>query len=57
MSLRSLVMTAVLLGGFGVAQAADLPQRAPAPAPAVVVAVPVYNWTGIYLGINGGYTF
>jgi outer membrane immunogenic protein len=55
MSLRSLVMTAVLLGGFGVAQAADLPQRAPAPAPAVVVAVPVYNWTGFYIGANGGY--
>ncbi len=55
MSLRSLVMTAVLLGGVGVAQAADLPQRAPAPAPAVVVAVPVYNWTGFYIGANGGY--
>ncbi len=57
MALRSLVMTAALLSGFGAAQAADLPQRAPAPyrAPAVVAPVPVYNWTGFYIGANGGY--
>jgi outer membrane immunogenic protein len=39
----------------GTAAAADLPPR-PAPAPyykAPVVA-PVYNWTGFYIGINGG---
>jgi outer membrane immunogenic protein len=39
----------------GMAAAADLPPR-PAPAPyykAPVVA-PVYNWTGFYIGINGG---
>jgi len=34
------------------AQAADLPRRAPAvKAPAYVA---LYNWTGFYLGINGG---
>jgi outer membrane immunogenic protein len=57
MSLRSLITTAALLSGFGVAQAADLPQRAPVPyrAPAVVAPVPVYNWTGFYIGANGGY--
>lgn len=36
-----------------VAQAADLPQRAPAPAPVMMVAV--YDWTGFYIGANGGY--
>ncbi len=35
------------------AQAADLPQKTYAPPPAVVVA-PVYDWTGFYLGLNGG---
>jgi outer membrane immunogenic protein len=35
--------------------AADLPQRpAPAPAPAVVVPY-LYDWTGFYVGANGGY--
>jgi outer membrane immunogenic protein len=38
--------------------AADLPQ-APPPAPRapVFVPAPVYNWSGIYFGINGGYGF
>lgn len=35
------------------AQAADLPM-APAYQPAPVVAN-VYNWTGVYVGVNGGY--
>ena len=39
------------------ASAADLPQRT-APYPAAVMSpVSVYNWTGIYVGINGGYAF
>jgi outer membrane immunogenic protein len=48
-------VTAALLSSIGAAQAADLPPRAPAPAPAVVVPAPVYNWTGFYIGANGGY--
>jgi outer membrane immunogenic protein len=36
-----------------VASAADLPQR-PAPAP-LLAPTPAYNWTGIYVGLNGGY--
>ena len=34
------------------ANAADLPVKAYTPAP---VAAQVYNWTGIYVGANGGY--
>ena len=39
--------------------AADLPAGPPAQAPAAYVPVvaPVYNWSGIYIGINGGYGF
>src|SRR5580700_6172480 len=39
----------------GTAAAADLPPRmAPQPYYKAPVAVPVYNWTGFYIGINGG---
>jgi outer membrane immunogenic protein len=42
------------------AVAADLPQPAPppqAPVAYVPTVAPVYNWGGIYFGINGGYGF
>jgi outer membrane immunogenic protein len=39
----------------GFAYAADLPLE-PAYVAPVVAPVPIYNWTGIYLGLNGGYT-
>lgn len=44
----------------GLALAADLPPPAapPARAPAVYMpAAPAYNWSGFYLGINGGWGF
>jgi outer membrane immunogenic protein len=37
------------------AYAADLPSRPLPPAAPVVVQAPAYNWTGLYLGVNGGY--
>lgn len=55
---RMLLAGAIALSAAAPAFAADLPV-APAQAPAAYVPVvaPVYNWTGIYIGINGGYAF
>lgn len=47
---------ALALVAAGAASAADLPARGPAPPPrAPVFVAPVYNWTGFYVGINGGW--
>jgi outer membrane immunogenic protein len=57
---RILFAGALALAAGGQAIAADLPPPvAPPPrAPATYVpAAPVYNWTGIYVGLNGGYNF
>ena len=50
--LLSTVAFASLTAG---AMAADLPSRRVAPAP--YVAVPVFTWTGFYVGVNAGYAF
>jgi outer membrane immunogenic protein len=43
------------VGAVQSVSAADLPTR-PAYAPAPMMSpTPVYNWTGIYVGLNGGY--
>jgi outer membrane immunogenic protein len=55
------IAAAIVLGGFGSAIAADLPPVAAPPprAPAAYIPAtpPVYNWAGIYVGVNGGYGF
>src|ERR1035438_8202109 len=52
---RTLLATAAFAAVVSCAIAADLPPR-PAYAPVPIMSpVPVYNWTGIYVGLNGGY--
>jgi outer membrane immunogenic protein len=58
---RFLILAALLaiVAGGGPALAADLPQPGPPPPQAPVAYIPtvapVYNWGGIYFGVNGGY--
>jgi outer membrane immunogenic protein len=56
---RMLFAGALALAAATPAMAADLPEPAPPPqAPAAYTApAPVYNWSGVYIGINGGYGF
>ena len=50
---RLLGVLCALICISGAALAADLPPR-PAPAPYIPAVVPVYNWTGFYIGGNAG---
>ena len=59
---RFLIAAALAFAAVGPAIAADLPEPAPpppprAPATYIPTMAPVYNWGGIYFGINGGYGF
>jgi outer membrane immunogenic protein len=47
-----------MVGVVATASGADLARRPPPPPPTKApVVVPAYNWTGFYMGINGGYGF
>jgi outer membrane immunogenic protein len=51
--LRKLLLSSLAAAAMlGPALAADLPRRAPPPA--YVPPAPVFTWTGLYIGINGG---
>jgi len=53
--MKKLLLSSVALVGLTVAAtAADLPRRV-APAPYVPIAVPVFTWTGFYIGVNAGW--
>ena len=52
--MKKFATVAAAIAAFGfvnAASAADMPVKAPMAAP---IAPPVFNWTGIYVGINGG---
>jgi outer membrane immunogenic protein len=55
MKMRKFLLAAAalpaLLGVAAPASAADLPVKAPPPP----VVAPIYNWTGFYIGANGGW--
>jgi len=49
---KFLLSSVALLGFTAGAMAADLPRRA---APAYFAPIPVFTWTGFYVGVNAGY--
>ena len=54
--MRGIAVVCALLCAVDVACAADLPV-APAPYIPPPAPPPVYNWSGFYIGVNGGATF
>jgi outer membrane immunogenic protein len=46
----TLVAAMAAFGFVSAASAADMPMKSPAP-----MMAPAYNWTGFYVGVNGGY--
>ncbi len=54
--MRRILLSAVMSLAALPAFAADLPSRV-TPAPSPIMAAPVYNWTGFYIGANAGYNW
>ncbi len=54
-TVRAIIAAGFLASASLAAQAADLPMRPEYPPPAPVAVQQVYNWTGFYVGVNGGY--
>jgi outer membrane immunogenic protein len=51
------VSALAMIAGLASANAADIQQRQVMPAKAPVYVAPIANWTGPYVGINGGFGF
>jgi outer membrane immunogenic protein len=54
---RIFIAGAFLLAAGAQALAADMPMPGPPPPPTYYPVVPLYIWSGFYLGINGGGAF
>jgi outer membrane immunogenic protein len=52
---RVLLASAGLMALTAAAAAADLPRRYEPPRQQIYAPAPIYNWTGFYIGINGGF--
>jgi len=58
--MKKLLLAGVALAGLvaaGAASAADLPSRTAPAAPSVAPIVPLFTWSGFYVGVNAGYGF
>ncbi len=54
---KILLSTVAFAGLTAGAMAADLPRRMAPPPPVPMAAIPVFTWTGFYVGVNGGVAF
>jgi outer membrane immunogenic protein len=54
---RFIVAVVTLLAGVGGVAAADMPVPQPAPVPPPIYRPAFYDWSGVYVGVNGGFGF
>ena len=55
--MKKFVVVAAAIAAFGFvgsASAADMPVKGPVYKAPMYAPTPVYNWTGFYIGLNGG---